>query len=122
MEISQLLSTPIPQRLSPSFFSTTTLHKFTALIFFLTFITIIHSFQFLTLLFLIIPIKYLKEIQIKLIRFSKESFSSLLICLVVLFGKSKFVISSNNLSNLESFLVRDEEGKVVGFKFDDMSG
>lgn len=121
MEISQLLSTPIPLRPSPPFLNST-LHKLISLTFFLFNIILIHSFQFLTLLLLIIPIPYLNLLQINLIRYSKETFTSLLIFLIVLFGKSNFVLSSNNVDSLENFLVRNDMDEVIGFKFDDMSG
>lgn len=120
MERSKLLATPIPLR--PS---TTTIpaliRQSLALTFFLINIILIHSFQILSLILLIIPIPITIKFQQQCIRYSKESFCSLLVFMIYYFGQSKFLVTGS-IDQLSNILRKDENGKVIGFKIEDQSG
>jgi len=52
------------------------------------------------------------------IKWTKEIFASVLVFIVVVFGKSKLVVSCDSKEELEALVERDREGKVTGFKVD----
>ncbi|GAA5838496.1 hypothetical protein JCM5353_004034 [Sporobolomyces roseus] len=121
---------PIPSRPRP-----TLKDKFRTFIFnftFLVYLLFAHTFQLLFLPFLALsilssfstsqPFKSIKESSREVfrlgIKWTKEIFASVLVFIVVVFGKSKLVVSCDTREELEALVERDKQGKVVGFKVD----
>ncbi|GAA5893065.1 lysophospholipid acyltransferase family protein [Sporobolomyces salmoneus] len=97
---------------------------------FLVYLLFAHTFQLLFLPFLLLsvllsftraePFRSIKlssrEVFRLGIKWTKEIFASILIAIVRLFGRSKFVITMDSQEELERFVKRDKEGKVTGFR------
>jgi len=119
---------PIPSRPPPT--SKDTFRTFTFNFTFLVYLLFAHTFQLLFLPFLFIsvcssfstsqPFRSIKDASREVfrrgIKWTKEIFASVLVFIVVVFGKSKLVISCDTKEELEALVERNREGKVVGFK------
>ncbi|GAA5832029.1 hypothetical protein JCM3766R1_003693 [Sporobolomyces carnicolor] len=99
---------------------------------FLAYLIFAHTFQLLFLPFLVLsvllsfttsePFKSIKHTSREVfrlgIKWTKEIFASILIALVRLFGRTKFVITADSREELEKLVRRDGDGRVIGFKLD----
>ncbi|GAA5963241.1 hypothetical protein JCM3765_005771 [Sporobolomyces pararoseus] len=122
----------IPMELRPPPTLKDRIRIFTFNLSFLLYLVFAHTFQLLFLPFLFLsvissfatsePLRSIKHTSREVfrlgIKWTKEIFASILIALVRLFGRSKFVITADSREELEKLVERDSEGNVVRFKID----
>lgn len=110
-----LYSIPIADRARPTL--PNQLRKTAFNLFFAFWLVLLHSCQ-LVVFPLYIPFRPARKLWHVVQSFVKDSFGSLLVALVQLWGPSKLIITADESINLEEELVlRDGNGVVVGLKF-----
>ncbi|GAA5882122.1 hypothetical protein JCM16303_005614 [Sporobolomyces ruberrimus] len=121
---------PIPSRPAPSISTRLRVVLFNTS--FIGYLLFAHTFQLLFLPFLILsivlsfstsqPFTTIKRISREVfrtgIKWTKEIFTSILIFIVTVFGRTKIVVTMDSKEDLDRFVTKDENGKVVGFKID----
>ncbi|GAA5937275.1 uncharacterized protein JCM15063_002857 [Sporobolomyces koalae] len=125
-----LHAVPIPDRPPPTFRGRLRILSFNTT--FLLYLVFAHSFQLSFVPFLILsilcsftsaePVRTVKRVSREVfrlgIKWTKEIFASILIGLVRFFGTSKLVFTADSREELDRLVLRDEKGRVTGFRID----